>query len=82
MAKCSECEHEMPEIDIRADGLCYGCHLDTYIPRDYQALERYVWDEVWGHDNATHRPQMGVAFLDQHNDIWELIAACVRKPRI
>lgn len=82
MATCPQCLNDYPSIHIGTDGLCYGCHLDTYIPPDYQAREQYVWHETWRHHNATQRPDTGVPFLDKHNDVWTLLALSKRKPRI
>ncbi|KKL81307.1 hypothetical protein LCGC14_1996100 [marine sediment metagenome] len=44
--------------------ICYGCHLDGYIPRWYPAEEGYEFVEAFGHSNATDHPQTGVPILD------------------
>ena len=81
--KCEQCGLEAPEYYIRPNKRgrleCYGCHLDAHIPRWYHILERYRWDEVWGHENATKRPALGVTFLDRRGPkVKEMVKAKVR----
>lgn len=44
--------------------LCYGCQLDTFIPRGYANRENYKFREEYGYTNATTRPPTGVSILD------------------
>ena len=37
---CSTCGGQV-EADANGRGLCYGCHLDGWIPADYAAREAY-----------------------------------------
>ena len=61
---CARCGDRVADHYLEG-GLCYSCHLDTYIPRGYQRAEKYEWDELWEHWNATCRPALGVPFLDR-----------------
>ena len=60
---CIVCKEPTPTHLLR-DNLCPGCILDRYIPRDYQDKEKYEFDPIWQHDNATAKPKTGVLILD------------------
>jgi hypothetical protein len=62
--RCAECGDRVPEY-YAVGSVCYGCHLDTYVPVWYAWKEAYRWDPTWNHPNATRRPLLGVAFLDE-----------------
>jgi hypothetical protein len=53
----------MEDPNIRG-GLCYGCHLDQYIPRWYREAEGYVRCETDGTRKACRRPRTGLSILD------------------
>jgi len=80
--KCTACGGKI-ETPWRR-GLCYGCHLDSLVPRDYPAREMYAYDAVWGQINATRRPPTGVPVLDDRPGprLSEKLLMCRRKPRL
>jgi hypothetical protein len=55
---CSVCRAVLRPMEHGT--VCYGCHLDGLVPRNYQAKEVYV------SGNATERPPTGVHVLDVH----------------
>jgi hypothetical protein len=66
MPVCRQCNLSHDDPRYFADGLCYGCQCDSWIPPGYQDRELYRYDTTWGHENATCRPALGVSFLDRH----------------
>lgn len=65
---CPRCGRRGPAFYF-ASGVCDDCRWDAWIPRDYAAREKYVYDPAWKHANATRRPPLGVAFLDARASI-------------
>lgn len=80
---CPRCgERNGDPFYFHGDGLCDGCHWDTYIPRGYVIAERYSIDPVWGHRNATQRPPLNVEFLDREGlKICRALLLIKNKPR-
>jgi len=63
--------------------VCDACKWDGYIPGDYGIRERYRFDPIWGHENATQRPPLGMPFLDERRLLLqEMVAMANRKPRM
>ena len=44
--------------------ICYGCYLDSLIPRGYEGREKYYYDGIYKIYRALLRPKTGVALLD------------------
>jgi len=63
LSLCRNCWARVPE-HYMVGVVCYGCHLDGYIPEGYERSEAYRPDPLWGHANATRHPPLGVEFLD------------------
>lgn len=59
---CRICDGKLEEP--WRNGVCYGCHLDTFIPADYTRKERYAYDPAFAQINATAHPLTGVEILD------------------
>lgn len=80
---CPQCrEAHGDPLYVGPGGLCYGCWLDTYIPFGHEGREKYEYDSVWGHLNATCRPPLGVEFLDaKGSKVCEILRATRQRPR-
>lgn len=71
---------------------CYGCYLDGFIPAGYEEAEDYRPVDQWGdpcraaeahHYNATRRPPLGVALLDEtRRAARDQLLMCRRKPQM
>ena len=61
--RCGVCGQDEPGITF-SGGRCDACHWDRWIPASYQVQEKYLYDPLWKHANATEHPPLGVAFLD------------------
>jgi len=57
--------------------LCYGCHLDLWLPAGYQRREAYRWCPIDRVSRATGRPKTGREILDAPRppEIAEIAAA-------
>ena len=55
-------------------GGCYGCFLDSLVPKNYAGREQYEFDPTWGQANATEHPKTGVPILDLPRgfSVWKL----------
>ena len=60
---CLECGGRLDKTYMDSE-VCSGCQVNPYIPDWYPAAEKPVFDEVWGHENATEHPKTGVAMID------------------
>jgi len=61
---CQGCQQEVPAHNA-PNGVCYGCHLDGYIPTWYPDAEKYAPAGFpCDHTNATEHPRTGVPILD------------------
>ena len=78
---CARCKTPTPAYYL-TQGLCDDCKWLTWIPEGYADREAYEHDPVWGHENATLRPPMGVDFLDQRaRMVSDVMPMCRKTPR-
>jgi hypothetical protein len=60
---CISCGYPRDNTYIPID-VCSGCQVNPYIPKWFAKHEKYVFDEVWGYENATEHPKSGKAIID------------------
>lgn len=63
------CETCGDKLDSHNHTQCYGCYLDSLVPKDYQSKEEYVWSSATGLRTATKHPKTGVPILDMPSAI-------------
>lgn len=80
MAICSVCGDQM---ERPWDLVCYGCYIASLLPPWYQDAERYAYDKIWGHINATRKPRTGNDLLDSDKKtFYEQLSPLKRPPRL
>ena len=65
----------------RPDGLCFECHLNTYIPRWYTRAEKYLHIPVSPWLWASKRPSLGIGWLDERRTLRDAVARLVATHR-
>lgn len=63
MAICKECGGEFAQQYMHGE-ICTECWYFSYLPSDYKVKEEYEYDAIWGHENATEKPPVGVGWLE------------------
>ena len=80
--RCRVCNQQYPAIYLGSSGVCCECRWAAYLPSWYKKAEKYMYDPIWGHKNATRRPATGVSFLDEsHIRVCDALEACPQKPQ-